>query len=144
MDLSSLLALSSGLLLIIGIALIAIEIFLYSFVIVWLGFGFVFVAVIHYFYPLSSLWLQLIIVSIIAVVLFLLLNKKLRQVVNKKNIVKDDFMEQGGQGTIKNNMLSYRGSYLTVVNLDISALDGQLVRVDKIEKNDAWISLITR
>jgi hypothetical protein len=40
---------------------------------------------------------------------------------------------------IKNNMLSYQGSYFKVVDCDISALDGTEVEVIKIDKNNAWI-----
>jgi hypothetical protein len=46
-------------------------------------------------------------------------------------------IEQHGKGIIKNNMLSYQGSYFKVVDCDISALDGTEVEVIKIDKNNA-------
>jgi membrane protein implicated in regulation of membrane protease activity len=131
--------LSSTLLLTIGICLIFLEIVFYSFFIIWLGVALVIVAIIQYFMPLPSIWTQLVLASVISITLFALFYKPLKSFVNKSPGLKDDFIKQYGKGMIKNQMLSYQGSYFKVVNYDISALEGIEVTVVKIEKNNAWI-----
>lgn len=132
-------SLSSLLLLSVGIFLILIELMFYTFFILWLGIALVIVAAIEYFYPLSSMWAQLILAGVISVVLFVLFYKPLKKFVHKAPNLPDDFIQQHGSGTIKNQMLSYQGSYFQVKECDISQLEGQTVQVLKIEKNNAWI-----
>ncbi|SEH66298.1 hypothetical protein BAZSYMB_SCAFFOLD00041_13 [Bathymodiolus azoricus thioautotrophic gill symbiont] len=78
-------------------------------------------------------------VVVIAVILFLIFYNPLKSFVNKSQNFSNDFIKQHGKGIIKNNMLSYQGSYFKVVDSDISALDGAEVEVIKIDKNNAWI-----
>ncbi|AYQ57814.1 hypothetical protein MS2017_2163 [Bathymodiolus thermophilus thioautotrophic gill symbiont] len=132
-------SLSSVLLLTIGICLIFLEIILYSFFIIWLGMALVMVAIIEYFMPLSSIWIQFTLASVISIILFALFYKPLKSFVNKSPGLDNDFIKQHGKGMIKNQMLSYQGSYFKVVNCDVSSLDGAEVVVIKIEKNNAWI-----
>jgi hypothetical protein len=52
---------------------------------------------------------------------------------NKSQNFSNDFIEQHGKGIIKNNMLSYQGSYFKVVDCDISALDDGTNQIIKNE-----------
>jgi len=132
-------SLSSILLLAFGISLILLEIVLYSFFIIWFGVALVIVAIVEYFMPLSSIWTQLVLTSVISIVLFASFYKPLKNFVHKSPKLSDDFIKQHGKGIIKDQMLGYQGSYFKVVDFDISDLDGVEVTIVKIEKNNAWI-----
>ncbi|SHN90283.1 NfeD family protein [bacterium endosymbiont of Bathymodiolus sp. 5 South] len=132
-------SLSVTLLFSLGIFFTFLEVILYSFFIIWFGIAFLVVAIIEFFFPLPSIWVQLSLVVVIAVVLFLAFYKPLKSFVNKSQNFSNDFIKQHGKGIIKNNMLNYQGSYFKVVDCDISALDGTEVEVIKIDKNNAWI-----
>jgi membrane protein implicated in regulation of membrane protease activity len=132
-------SLSPLILLAIGLVLMFLEISLYSFFIIWFGVAFVIVAVVEYFYPLSSIWWQLSLIALIALILFALFSRPLKRLVNQNNEVKDDFIKQHGNGVINNQMLNYQGSYFKVVGTNVSQLEGQQVKVIKVEKNNAWI-----
>jgi membrane protein implicated in regulation of membrane protease activity len=123
----------------IGLVLIFLEISLYSFYIIWFGIAFIVVALIEYFFPLPSIWWQFALASGLALALFMFFYQPLKKFINQNHAVKDDFIQQQGHGIIKNQMLNYQGSYFKVVDTDISTLEGQLVNVIKVEKNNAWI-----
>ncbi len=134
--------LSPLILLSIGLVLIFLEIGLASFFVIWFGVAFVVVAIIEYFYPLSSIWWQLLLAGSLGVVLFALFYRPLKKFIDNNDEIKGDFIKQHGKGEIKNQMLSYQGSYFKVVNKDITTLEGKQVKVTKVEKNNAWISEI--
>lgn len=60
----------------IGVALIAFEAVITSFVLVWFGIGFIITAGISYIYPFEDGIWQLAIVSLISLILIVLLRKK--------------------------------------------------------------------
>lgn len=126
----------------IGLGLIAIEAMMMIFFVVWIGLGFLITSIINFIYPLESFWYQIGTTAVIALILFALFYKPLKRLLNKAEEVKDDFIQDTGIGTIKNNMLSYQGTYFQVVNMDISNMDNTKVNVTKIDKNSAWIELI--
>ena len=76
-------SLSVTLLFSLGIFFIFLEVILYSFFIIWFGIAFLVVAIIEFFFPLPSIWVQLSLVIVIAVILFLVFYKPLKSFVNK-------------------------------------------------------------
>lgn len=127
----------------IGLILISLEITLGSFYIIWLGVGFCVVGAVEYFYPFSSFLHQSATALLIAFVLLLLLKKRVKEFMQKsEKEIKDDFLNEKGEGTITHGMLSYKGTLWEIEpkNLDIS--EGVRVKVIKTKKNVATIELI--
>lgn len=79
-------------LLAIGVALVALEALIASFILIWFGISFIIVAVISYFVVFSGAVWQLATVSLISIILILVLRKKVVEIFLKSKVeVSDDY-----------------------------------------------------
>lgn len=129
-------------LLAIGIALIAFEAIIASFILIWFGVGFVITAAISYIYPFTDGIWQLATASIISLVfLFLLRKKVLEKFLNSKRDISDDFLNEKGIGEIRNSKVLYKATYWDIDSTidEKEFVDGEKVVVLKTHKNSATI-----
>jgi membrane protein implicated in regulation of membrane protease activity len=129
-------------LLAIGVALIAFEAVIASFVLIWFGFGFVLTALISYIYVFSDgLW-QIAIASILSLILLILFRKKvLESFLKSRKNISDNFLDEKGIGEIKNSKVFYKATYWDIDSeLDEKEfVEGEKVIVLKTHKNHATI-----
>ena len=129
-------------LLAIGVALIAFEAVIASFVLIWFGLGFILTALISYVYIFSDgLW-QIAIASIFSLILLLLFRKKaLESFLKSKKDISDNFLDEKGIGEIKNSKVLYKATYWDIDSeLDEKEfVEGEKVVVLKTFKNSATI-----
>lgn len=129
-------------LLAIGVALIAFEAIIASFVLIWFGLGFILTALISYVYIFSDgLW-QIAIASIFSLILLLLFRKKaLESFLKSKKDISDNFLDEKGIGEIKNSKVLYKATYWDIDSeLDEKEfVEGEKVVVLKTFKNQATI-----
>jgi membrane protein implicated in regulation of membrane protease activity len=129
-------------LLAIGVALIALEALIASFILIWFGISFIIVAVISYFVLFSGAVWQLATVSLLSIFLILFLRKKVVEIVSTPKIdVSDDFLNEKGIGEIKNSKVFYKGTYWDIDSEidEKEFLEGEKVLVLKTFKNRATI-----
>jgi membrane protein implicated in regulation of membrane protease activity len=123
-----------------GILLISLEVFLFSFFIIWFGFSSIAVGVITHFYPFESGGLQLGIISVLALVLFFLLAKPLKEkLMRPKESLTDRKVEVG---TLKNGRILYDGTFWSY-RCDEVLSDGDKVEVLEREGNTLSVKLST-
>lgn len=129
-------------LLAIGVALVALEALIASFILIWFGISFIIVAVISYFVVFSGAVWQLATVSLISIILILVLRKKVVEIFLKSKVeVSDDYLNEKGIGEIKNSKVFYKGTYWDIDSqLDEKEfIEGEKVEVLKTFKNKATI-----
>ena len=129
-------------LLAIGVALVALEALIASFILIWFGISFIIVAVISYFVVFSGAVWQLATVSLISIILILVLRKKVVEIFLKSKVeVSDDYLNEKGTGEIKNSKIFYKGTYWDIDSqLDEKEfIEGEKVEVLKTFKNKATI-----
>jgi len=126
----------------IAIVLITLEMFLYSFVVIWFGLGFIIVGVLSFFYPFERAIWQLAVVSIISLVfLFLFRKKLLAKFLKSQKEIKDNFFDEKGVGEIKNSKVFYKGTYWEITSSidEKEFIEGEKVLVLKVLNNHATI-----
>jgi membrane protein implicated in regulation of membrane protease activity len=129
-------------LLAIGVALIAFEAIVASFILIWFGLGFVITAVISYVYIFSDGIWQIAIASIISLLLLFLLRKKVLETFFKsRKDISDNFLNEKGIGEIKNSKVFYKATYWDIDSKipEKEFLEGEKVVVLKTHKNTATI-----
>ena len=129
-------------LLAIGVALIALEAVIASFVLIWFGIGFVLTALLSYFLAFNDGIWQIATASIISLILLLMLRKKaLESFLKSKKDISDNFFDEKGIGEIRNSKVFYKATYWDIDSkLDEKEfLDGETVVVLKTHKNKATI-----
>ena len=129
-------------LLAIGIALIAFEAVIASFILIWFGVGFVVIAIISSMYMFSDGIWQIAAASIISLFLLFLLRKKvLEKFLNSRKDISDDFLNEKGIGEIRNSKVFYKATYWDIdSNIDEKEfIEGEKVVVLKTHKNTATI-----
>lgn len=129
-------------LLAIGVALVALEALIASFILIWFGISFIIVAIISYFIVFSGAVWQLATVSLISIILILVLRKKVVEIFLKSKVeVSDDYLNEKGIGEIKNSKVFYKGTYWDIDSqLDEKEfIEGEKVEVLKTFKNKATI-----
>ena len=129
-------------LLAIGIALIAFEAVIASFILIWFGVGFVVIAIISSMYMFSDGIWQIAAASIISLLLLFLLRKKvLEKFLNSRKDISDDFLNEKGIGEIRNSKVFYKATYWDIdSNIDEKEfIEGEKVVVLKTHKNTATI-----
>jgi membrane protein implicated in regulation of membrane protease activity len=108
-----------------GILLISLEVFLFSFFIIWFGFASTIVGVASIYYQFNSGTEQLGVISVIALLLFFILSKPLKEKLMKpKESLSDDKKEFG---TFKNGRILYQGTFWSYSSKD------ELVEGDEVE-----------
>lgn len=129
-------------LLAIGVALIALEAVIASFVLIWFGIGFVLTALLSYFLAFNDGIWQIATASIISLILLLMLRKKaLESFLKSKKDISDNFFDEKGIGEIRNSKVFYKATYWDIDSkLDEKEfVDGEKVVVLKTHKNKATI-----
>lgn len=129
-------------LLAIGVALIAFEALIASFVLIWFGLGFVLTALISYVYIFSDGVWQIAIASIFSLILLLLFRKKaLESFLKSKKDISDNFLDEKGIGEIKNSKVFYKATYWDIDSAidEKEFVEGEKVIVLKTHKNHATI-----
>lgn len=129
-------------LLAIGIALIAFEALIASFILIWFGVGFVVIAIVSSMYMFSDGIWQIAASSIISLLLLFLLRKKvLEKFLNSRKNISDDFLNEKGIGEIRNSKVFYKATYWDIdSNIDEKEfVEGEKVVVLKTHKNTAII-----
>lgn len=122
---------SSIYLIALGLFLGILELLIGSFYIIFFAIGFLIIGAINFINPLS-LANQLALVAIISIFLLIIFKKFFK----RKNIstYNDDFLNESGEGIIKNGMIYYKGSFWQ--SNEISHLkDGDIVQIRGIENN---------
>lgn len=126
----------------IGIALIAFEVFIYSFILIWFAFGFIIVGVLTLFLNFSTLYWQLATVCIISLLLLLSFRKSfLKRFSKSEKEISDNFFNEKGFGIIKNRKLLYKATYWEIdesIGLD-DFNEEEKVEVIEIKANKAVI-----
>ena len=129
-------------LLAIGIALIAFEALIASFILIWFGVRFVVIAIVSSMYMFSDGIWQIAAASIISLLLLFLLRKKvLEKFLNSRKNISDDFLNEKGIGEIRNSKVFYKATYWDIdSNIDEKEfVEGEKVVVLKTHKNTAII-----
>lgn len=129
-------------LLAIGVALIAFEALIASFVLIWFGLGFVLIALISYMYIFSDGIWQIAVASIFSLILLLLFRKKaLESFLKSKKDISDNFLDEKGIGEIKNSKVFYKATYWDIDSTidEKEFVEGEKVIVLKTHKNHATI-----
>ena len=129
-------------LLAIGIALIAFEAVIASFILIWFGVGFVVIAIVSSMYMFSDGIWQIAAASIISLLLLFLLRKKvLEKFLNSRKDISDDFLNEKGIGEIKNSKVFYKATYWDIDSKidEKEFVEGEKVVVLKTHKNQATI-----
>ena len=124
----------------VGIILIALEAFIYSFFIVWFGIGLIIVGVLSNFYNFSDGMWQLAFTAVIALLLLFTLRAKISSKFLKEQdqAPKEDFLNQTGRGVIKNNKVYFKATYWDIKS-DDNFKDGEEVEVVEASKGVARI-----
>lgn len=129
----------------IGIVLVALEVFLYSFFVIWFGLGFIVVAFISIFFDFSDLYIQIGTISVFSL-LFLLFFRKifLKRFSKAQKELSDNFFNEKGFGVFKEQKIFYKGTFWELdPNFDKTNLkSGEKVKVIKIDKNVAFVEKI--
>ena len=129
-------------LLAIGVTLVALEVFIASFIIIWFGVGFLVVAIISFFFIFSGAIWQLAVISLLSLIfLFLFRKKSLDKFFKSQTEVSDNFFDEKGIGEIKNSKVFYKGTYWEIdSSLDAKEfVEGEKVEVLKTSNNMATI-----
>lgn len=133
------------LLLAIGIILIALEVFVTSFVVIWFGLGFLLVSIIEVFYPLENIFIQLGLVSIFSLLLLFLFRKRVKNRFFKaQKEIKDDFFNESGYGEVKSGKIFFKGTFWDFeANVDVDLYkEKDKVFVEKTKNNIAYIKKV--
>ena len=129
-------------LLAIGIALIAFEAIITSFILIWFGTGFIITALISYVYIFPNGVWQIAIASIISLVLLIFLRKKvLESFLKSRKDISDNFFDKKGIGEIRNSKVLYKATYWDIDSTldEKEFVEGEKVVVLKTHKNTATI-----
>ncbi|PID47737.1 MAG: nodulation protein NfeD [Proteobacteria bacterium] len=137
-------ALSAPSLLALGLLLVGLEIFVGSFYILWFGIGFLIVGIIEYFIPFSSFLYQLATAFSIALLLLFALQKKVKILFKTgEKEIKDDFLNEEGEGVIKEEMVFFKGTLWEYEPKDLKVKEGDRVRVLEARGSRARIELLS-
>src|SRR5574344_69460 len=126
----------------IGLILIALEVFIYSFVVIWFGLGFFIVGFFSLFFSFNELNYQLITICIISILLLFLFRNSLKNRFFRasKNIL-DNFLNSSGIVEFKQGKIFYKGTFWEIdPNFDSTKLvENQKIKVLKVEQNIAFV-----
>jgi membrane protein implicated in regulation of membrane protease activity len=132
-------------LLAVGFLLIALEVFIASFYVIWFGIASIVLGALSFIiqFP-NGLW-QLGLISILSIALLLLLkNKTIEKFLGSNNNKEDEnFLNRPGTGEYINGMVFYKGTYWKIGNLDIDKsklLANQIVYIERTEKDLVFLT----
>lgn len=127
----------------IGIRLIGLESIIMSFFVIWFGFGLILVGLSSYIIVYPNIYIQFISVLLVSsLLLFLLKNKFVKKFIKEPEEDKN-FLDEEGEGIIKEGKLYYKGSFFNIKSTDDSSYkENETVNVLKIKLNDAYVKKI--
>ena len=132
----------------LGFLLIASEMLVTAFVMLWFGLGIIIVGIISYFYSYTDGIWQLASASIIALLLLIVLrNKFVRKFLSPVDkLPEENFLNEEGQGVIKDGKVYYKSIFWTPDNLaNISDFEeGEVVDVLEALKGKVKIRKIIK
>ena len=132
----------------LGFLLIASEMLVTAFIMLWFGLGIIIVGIISYFYAYTDGIWQLASASIIALLLLIFLrNKFVREFLSPVDkLPEENFLNEEGQGVIKDVKVYYKSIFWTPDNLAIISdfEEGEVVDVLEALKGKAKIRKIIK
>lgn len=134
-------SLSNNIIFGIGIFLIAFEIFIPNFVIIWFGIASLIVGLIGLIFEFQNSLHQFALISIIGLILLISLRKRVKSslLTSSDKKVNDDFLKEGGVGiTESEEMINFRGT-LWRHNSDKKLKRGERVEILYIKDNIAYL-----
>ena len=132
-------AISWSYLLGIGILLIALEVFLMSFFLLWIGLGFLIIATVSYFGLYDNALAQVASASTIGLILALLLRKWSSSFLNKTQDSSEEQNHHGGIGEVHGNSIKMDGTFWRT-DADLSDFnEGDRIEVLDIVENKAIV-----
>lgn len=126
----------------LGVVLIALEVFVASFVVIWFGLGFLLVSFVELVFPINDIVWQICFVAILSLIfLFLFRKKVLKRFSKAQKEIKDDFLNESGYGEVKNGKIFYKGTFWEFEgDLDEKEFqNGEKIFVEKTKNNIAYI-----
>lgn len=132
----------------IGIALVALESFILSFVVLWFGIGFIAIGILSAFVGFDDGIWQIAGASLVALVLLAVLRvkamEKFLEPVDAKEL-HEDFLNESGYGVIKDGKVYYKATYWNIEHAeDESYVEGEEVFVESTHKGYAKITKIKK
>jgi len=126
----------------LGVAFMALEIFLMTFYVIWIGLGLIVVGVISFFYSFSNGYFQLALGTLIGVILLFLFKDIVKKMLFKTTPhTKDEFLEESGIGVIKEGRVFYKGTFWDYEGTKRLPKDGTEVKVKKVIGNKVILDL---
>lgn len=125
----------------IGIFLIAFEIFIPNFVIIWFGVASLIVGTIGIVFEFQNSLHQFALISIIGLILLIVLKEKVKSYILKSSEkkVSDDFLKEGGIGIVEDeNTINFKGT-IWRHNLNKKLTKGSKVEILYIKDNIAYL-----
>lgn len=132
---------SPTILIAIGLFLIAIEAMSFSFISFWFGLASILIGIATNFIDFNDgLW-QIASICILALVLLLSLRTKLMEkfLKSKDQEINDTFLNEKGEGVIKNGKVEYKATYWDIDSKDTDFKEGEKVIVLSALRNKAKI-----
>ena len=132
---------SPTILIAIGLFLIAIEAMSFSFISFWFGLASILIGIATNFIDFNDgLW-QIASICILALVLLLSLRTKLIEkfLKSKDQEINDTFLNEKGEGVIKNGKVEYKATYWDIDSKDTDFKEGEKVIVLSALRNKAKI-----
>lgn len=120
----------------IGFVLAIIELLIGSFYVIFFALAFLLVGILSLFLSLNLVW-QIILIVLIALVSFVIFRKFFKKSKKEENL-KDNFLDESGEGVIRNGMIYYKGT-LWQSNEIKDLKDGDRVRVTGVKANQIQI-----
>lgn len=124
------------LLLAIGFVLAIIELLIGSFYVIFFALGFLFVGILSLFLSLNLVW-QIILIALISLVSFMIFRKFFKKSKKEENL-KDNFLDESGEGVIQNGMIYYKGTLWQSNEIE-DLKDGDRVRITGVRANQIQI-----
>ena len=132
---------SPTILIVIELFLIVIEVMSFSFISFWFGFSSILIGIATNFIDFNDgLW-QIASICILALVLLFSLRTKLMEkfLKSKDQEINDTFLNEKGEGIIKNRKVEYKSTYWDIDSKDTDFKEGEKVIVLSALKNKAKI-----
>ncbi|MCJ8327639.1 MAG: nodulation efficiency protein D [Campylobacterales bacterium] len=132
---------SPTILIAIGLFLIAIEAMSFSFISFWFGLASILIGIATNFIDFNDgLW-QIASICILALVLLFSLRTKLMEkfLKSKDQEINDTFLNEKGEGVIKNGKVEYKATYWDIDSKDTDFKEGEKVVVLSALRNKAKI-----
>lgn len=132
---------SPYILLTIGFLFILSELMFGSFYLFFCGLGFIIVAISSFFIEFTW-YFQLVFSVVISVALIFILKKPFKKTINLNSDVKDDFLNESGEGVVKEGMIYYKGTLWHFEDgLSVKYKDGDVVKISQTKANKAIIEI---